>query len=253
MEKIAIITGATGGVGQAFLHELQKESLDEIWVIGRNKKRLLALKDKYGEKIIPICKDLTNRIDLLSFSSLFEERSISIRWLVNNAGIASMAPSKEFSFSEIEQMIDLNCKAPISLINFCIPYMERGANILNISSASAFQPVPYINLYASTKVFERSYSRALNLELKPYGITVTAVCPSWVDTKMLKKSINGEKVRFHGIVTPEKVAKKAIIDAKKGKDMSICSFYVKCQHINVKLMPQKYTMKFWLHCIRKYI
>lgn len=253
MRKIAIITGATGGIGRIFVRELAKESIDEIWVIGRNETRLLELKKELGEKIIPICKDLTNDADILSFSDLLKEQDPSVLWLVNNAGVARMAPTADFSVTEIKQTIDLNCKAPAELINICIPFMEKGAKILNVSSASAFQPVPYINLYAATKAFERSYSRALNSELKPYGITVTAVCPSWVDTEMLTKNINGKKVRFPGIVKPEKVVKKALKDAKKGRDMSVCSLYVKCQHLNVKLLPQKLTMKIWLQSIRKYL
>ncbi len=253
MKKIAIITGASGGIGQIFVRELAKEMLDEIWVIGRNQERLLALKKEYGEKIVPICKDLAEDTDILSISDLLAEQTISILWLVNNAGIAKMAPSAEFSISEINQTIDLNCKAPVKLINICIPFMEKGAKILNISSASAFQPVPYINLYAATKAFERSYSRALNAELKPSGITVTAVCPGWVDTAMLSKEIDGKKVHFPGIVAPEKVVKKALEDAQKGRDMSVCSLYVKCQHLNVKILPQKLTMKVWLHGIRKYL
>lgn len=253
MKKIAIVTGASGGIGQEFVQELIKETLDEIWVIGRNKQRLFALKDEFGEKIIPVCKDLTDRVDLLSISDLLRGRDLTVKWLVNNAGTAKMAPSTDLSFLEIEHTIDLNCKAPITLMNICIPFMEKGSKILNISSASAFQPVPFINLYASTKAFERNYSRALNKELKSAGITVTAVCPSWVDTPMLKKELNGKSIRFPGIVTPEKVVKKALKDAKKGKDMSICSLYVKCQHINVKLLPQTLTMKIWLHSIRKYL
>lgn len=253
MKKIAIITGASGGLGRVFVRELTKETLDEIWVIGRNQGRLLALKEEFGEKIVPICKDLTEDTDILSVSDLLREQTRSVLWLVNNAGIAKMAPSAEFSISEINQTVDLNCKAPAKLINICIPFMEKGAKILNISSASAFQPVPYINLYAAAKAFERSYSRALNAELKPAGITVTAVCPSWVDTAMLSKEIDGKKVRFPGITTPERVVKKALKDAKKGRDMSVCSLYVKCQHFNVKLMPQKLTMKVWMHGIRKYL
>lgn len=253
MKKIAIVTGASGGMGQVFVRELAKETLDEIWIIGRNEQRLLALKNEFGERIIPVCKDLTKNEDILSFSDLLKKQNLSVMWLVNNAGIARMAPSKEFSYSEIEQTIDLNCKAPAVLINICIPFMEKGAKILNISSASAFQPVPFINLYAATKAFERSYSRALNAELKSFGITVTAVCPSWVDTDMLSKEINGKKVRFPGIVAPERVVEKALKDAKKGRDMSICSLYVKCQHLNVKLLPQRLTMKIWLHGIKKYL
>lgn len=253
MKKIAIVTGSSGGIGQVFVRELTKENLDEIWIVGRNEKQLFLLKNEFGERIIPICMDLTKNTDLLSFADLLKRQNLSVLWLINNAGIAKMAPSQEFSLLEIEQTIDLNCKAPAVLISLCIPFMKKGAKILNISSASAFQPVPYINLYAATKAFERSYSRALNTELKTSGITVTAVCPSWVDTDMLLKEIDGRKVRFPGIVTPERVVRKAIIDAKKGKDMSICSFYVKCQHLNVKLLPQRLTMKIWLHNIKKYL
>lgn len=253
MKKIAIVTGASGGIGQEFVRELARESLDEIWAVGRNRQRLLALKDSYGENIIPITMDLTKSEDLHSFHDLLEKEAPSVLWLVNNAGMARMAPSTDFSFSETEQTIDLNCKAPAVLVHFCIPFMKKGAKILNISSASAFQPVPYLNLYAATKAFARSYSRALNVELKPYGITVTAVCPGWVDTELLAREINGEKVRFPGIVSPEKVVGKALKDAREGRDMSVCSLYVKCQHLNVKLLPQKLTMKLWLYGIRKFL
>lgn len=253
MKKTAIITGASGGMGRIFVRELYREALDEIWVIGRNEERLIRLQKEFGEKILPVYRDLTRDEDVLSVRDLLREREASVIWLVNNAGIAKMAPTADFSFSEIKQTIDLNCKAPAQLINICIPFMEKGAKILNISSASAFQPVPYINLYAATKAFERSYTRAVNVELKPLGITATAVCPSWVDTDMLSKEINGKKVRFPGIVSPEKVVKKALRDAKRGRDMSVCSFYVKCQHLNVKLMPQKLTMKIWTQGIGKYL
>ena len=131
--------------------------------------------------------------------------------------------------------------------------MGKGSRILNISSASAFQPNPYINLYAASKAFERSYSRALNVELKGTGITSVAVCPGWIDTEMLQKEINGKKVRFPGLVTTERVVGQAIKDAKRGKDMSVCSLYVKCQHVNVKLMPQKWVMKIWMAGIGKYL
>jgi len=108
-------------------------------------------------------------------------------------------------------------------------------------------------LYAASKVFERSYSRALNVELEGTGITCTAVCPGWIDTELLQKEINGKKVRFPGLVTPDRVAGQAMKDAKKGKDMSVCSLYVKCQHVNVKLLPQRWVMKIWMAGIGKYI
>lgn len=251
-KTIAIITGATGGIGQAFVHELISEPLNEIWVVGRKKERLAGLKEQYGEKIIPICADLTNTQDLRSIRDLLAD-NIKISYLINNAGIAQMIPSKDMNEDNIAQTINLNCQVPVLLINYCIPYMEKGSKIINVSSASAFQPVPFINLYAATKAFTHSYSRALQMELKSFGITVTAASPGWVDTDMLIKEANGRKVKFPGIVSPEKVAVKAIKDAKKGKDVSICSFYVKCQHLNVKLMPHKLVMLLWMRSIKKYI
>lgn len=170
MKKIALVTGAAGGLGRAFVAELIKEELlDEIWSIGRNREKLARLKELFGDKIIPVCKDLTDTKQLKSVSVLLEEEKADVRYLVNNAGIARMAPSEDFSPEEIERTIDLNCKAPVLLMNYCLPFLSKGSKILNISSASAFQPTPYINLYAATKAFERSYSRALNAELKARG------------------------------------------------------------------------------------
>lgn len=251
-KKIAIVTGASGGIGKEFVRLLTGEALDEIWVVGRNAARLAELKRQFGEKILPVCADLTNAQELLAIKALLTAGT-EISYLINNAGIARMMPSRDFSAEETEQTILLNCYVPVTLTNYCIPYMKKGSRVINVSSASAFQPVPYINLYAATKAFEHSYSRALNMELKPAGITVTAVSPSWVDTDMLTRKINGRKVKFPGMVSPQRVAEKALKDAKRGKDVSICSLYVRCQQLNVKLLPHRLVMKIWMRGIKKYL
>ncbi len=253
MKKIAIITGATGGIGEEFVKQILRYELDEVWAIGRNETKLNELCNRYGEKIIAVTADLSELTGIEKIGRMLSEQKPEVRFLINNAGLAKMASYKEFSQEEIVRMIDVNCKAPVLLCNRCISYMNSGSNILNISSASAFQPNPYINLYAASKVFGRSYSRALNVELKGTGITVTAVCPGWVDTELLPKEINGKKVKFPGIVTAEKVVRTALKDAEKKRDMSVCSLYVKCQHVNVKFMPQRLVMKIWTGAIRKYI
>lgn len=251
-KSIAMITGASGGIGAEFVHVLEREPIDEIWIVGRNRERLLALKERYGAKLVPICADLTSPRELSGIRDLFTE-NLRIAYLVNNAGSGSMKPSREHSTEEIEQTLRLNCAAPAILTNYCIPHMQKGGKIINVASAAAFQPVPFLNLYAAEKAFELHYSRALGAELKPLGITVTAVTPSWVDTKMLTKEINGRRVIFHGIVSPERVAEQAVRDAKKGKDVSVCSFYVKCQRLNVKLLPHRLVMKIWTKGIQKYL
>ncbi|MDE7404780.1 MAG: SDR family NAD(P)-dependent oxidoreductase, partial [Lachnospiraceae bacterium] len=72
-KEIAIVTGATGGIGREFIRVLDKEALDEIWIIGRNKEQLTKIKEQYVEKIIPICMDLTNAQDLQSIQTLLTE------------------------------------------------------------------------------------------------------------------------------------------------------------------------------------
>jgi len=252
-KKIAIITGASGGIGREFTRQILLEKVDEIWAIARNQKKLMNLRDEFGDKIVIFSKDLAKSSELFAIKKILEEEKPIIEYLINNAGVAKMGSYKDFSVEEIEATISINCNALAVLCAICIPYMGRGSRILNISSASSFQPLPYLNLYSATKSFARYYSRSLNMELKGTGITSTAACPSWVDTELLPKEINGKPYKYHGIVTADKVVKKALIDAKKGKDMSVYSLYVKYGHLLSKLFPQKMVMNRWACKNKKYI
>lgn len=253
MKKIAILTGATGGLGREFLKQILLEDIDEVWAIARNKEKLSELQKEYGKKVISITLDLSEGSSFEHLKNMLAEKKPVVSYLINNAGLAKMGKYSDFSMQEIDKTINVNCKAPVMLAQICIPYMDRGSKILNVSSASAFQPNPYINLYASSKAFERNYSRALNAELEETGIKSVAVCPGWIDTELLQKEINGKKVKFPGLVTPDRVVTQAIKDAKKGKDMSVCSLYVKYQHLIVKLLPQRIVMKIWMTGIGKYL
>lgn len=255
MKKIAIITGATGGIGEEFVRQFitTKTELEQIWIVGRNNKKLTDLKDKFGERIIPFQFDLSNKRDIDGFMDNITHSDVEIRYLINNAGLAKMGRYDTFTQDEIESTVDVNCKAVVLLCNACIPKMIKGSRILNISSASSFQPNPYIAIYSATKVFVKNYSRALNYELAKAQITCTAVCPGWVDTEMLKREANGKAIKFPFIVSAERVVKKAINDADKGKDMSVCSLYVKYEHLLSKIMPNRLIMKIWAKSVERYL
>ena len=248
MEKIAIVTGSTGGLGKVFIQELLKEDIDKIWAVGRNKSKLDELCSTYGDKIYPVQCDLCNEEEVKNIYNLLNEKKPVIMYLVNNAGMAKFGKISKFTDEEISKTININCKTPTLMCQYSIPYMIKGSKILNISSASSFQPNPYIAIYSATKVYLKSYSRSLNYELKDKGITSTAVCPGWVDTDMLKSNI-----KFPGIVSPERVVKQAIRDAKKGKDMSVCSLFVKYEHVCSKIFPQKMIMRIWGKGVKKYV
>lgn len=253
MSSIAIITGATGGLGREFVREALKENIDEIWSVARNEKKLDDLKAEFGDKVRPVRCDLSSTDDLSKLFGLIETQRPDIRLLINNAGIGKMGASTDFTDDEILKEIDINCKAVCLLCRHAVPFMSKGSRILNISSASSFQPVPYINLYAAGKAFVRSYTRSLNAELKAKGIVCTAVCPGWIDTDMLQKEYNGKPVKFPGLVSPERVAVQAMRDSAKGKDMSVCSLFVKYEHFLSKILPHKWIMKMWLNGIKEYV
>jgi len=247
---IAIITGATGGLGQEFIRQLIDE-VDQIWALGRNDDRLSEIKSVFGDKIIPVKADLSDRDELLGFCNRIATEKPDIKYLVNNAGIARMAPVSEFSLEEIETLLDINNKAATLICRAVLPYMTNDSCILNVASASAFQPNPYIALYSASKAYLLSFTRSLNVENE--GIRCTAVCPGWVDTKMLPKTSKGREVKYPGMVPPSKVVEAALRDCRRGKDVSVCSFYYRYMRLLSKVTPHRLVMKMWVGAIKDYI
>ena len=247
---IAIVTGATGDIGEEFVKSLLAET-DQVWAVGRSENKLSSLKEKYGDKIVPVRVDLSDRDDIFSFCEKIESEKPEIRYLVNNAGDAKMKPVSDFTLEEISDMLDINDKAATLICRACIPYMVKGSYILNVASASAFQPNPYIALYSASKAYLLSFTRSLNVENE--NITCTAVCPGWVDTKMLPKQRDGKDIRYPGMTPASKVVEVALKDCHKGKDVSVCSFYFRYMRFLSKVTPHSIAMKMWVKAIRQYI
>ena len=247
---IAIVTGATGDIGEEFVKSLLSET-DQVWAVGRSENKLTSLKEKYGDKIVPERVDLSDRNDIFSFCEKIESEKPEIRYLVNNAGVAKMKPVSDFTLEEISDMLDINDKAATLICRACIPYMVKGSYILNVASASAFQPNPYIALYSASKAYLLSFTRSLNVENE--NITCTAVCPGWVDTKMLPKQRDGKDIRYPGMTPASKVVEVALKDCHKGKDVSVCSFYFRYMRFLSKVTPHSIAMKMWVKAIRQYI
>ena len=249
-KRIAIITGASGGLGREFVRELNPDTnLDEIYVLGRNENALNTLADEFGDKIKPYIIDLSDRTKIKEFEEYLKEQDVDIKILINNAGYAKFCSYDDISVEQSLDMIDVNVSAVTALSLVCIPYMQKGSHIINISSQAGFQPLPYMNIYASSKAFVKNYSQALNVELKSRGITVTAVCPGWIKTPFLNRAeVNAPKSprHFWFKVTPDVVARKALNDAYKGKTTSVYGLYVNICRILTKILPEKVVMKLWL-------
>ena len=252
MKRIAIVTGATGGIGGIFVKKIcAMDDIDEVWAVGRNKDKLDSL-CAVSQKVVPVTADLaSDGADVIS--RLISEKSPDIRILVNNAGTGYMGPFEKMEKCQVRDICRLNCSVPSELISVTLPYMHEGAKILNISSASSFQPNPYLAMYSASKVYLKNFSRALNVELKSRKITATAVCPGWVDTGMLPRSKDGKEIKYAGMIDPETVVNKALKDSAKGKDMSVPGAFAKYFRFYSKITPANIVMSQWSRSIRKYV
>lgn len=249
-KSIAIVTGANGGLGKEFVKLLLKEEgISEIWAIARNLEKLNQLSNEFGDKIRTFSMDLSNKASFAEIEKELNANDAAVKYLVNNAGFAKFCSYDDIGIDESLNMIDLNIGAVVAAGLTCIPYMEKNSHIINIASQASFFPLPYQNIYSSTKAFVRNYTRALNIELKDKGISATAVCPGWMKTGLFDRGLIGAEKgtnNFSGMVTPDVVAAKALKDAKKGKDISVYGLYVKSTHLLSKLIPQRMMMKIWL-------
>lgn len=246
--KIAVVTGASSGIGKEFARQISKRygKLDEIWIIARRKELLEELQEELRIDVRIFAMDLTNSNDIIQFDEYLKEVNPEIKLLVNCAGYGKVGKFEELDIYEQVGMIDINCRALTLFTGICLPFISSHSRIINVASAAAFCPQPRFNVYAATKSYVLSFSRALNNELKERKITVTAVCPGPVDTEFFEiAGDNGSEVKKKMRVKPEKVVDKAIKDAALGNEMSVYGAVMKTAEFGCKIVPHKLLMKFF--------
>ncbi len=186
---MALITGASSGLGEEFAHQLAPVAKTLVLVARRN-DRLVALRERLLAEY-PACSVFTYRADLSQekereeLVNWLQKQQLPINFLVNNAGLGD---SGEFSTAEwprIRSMLDVNITALTHLTYLLLPSMLRtqGAAVLNVSSVAGFFPLPNMSVYSATKSYVTSFSEALAMELRPKGIIVTALCPGPIPTE----------------------------------------------------------------------
>ena len=245
--KIAVITGASSGMGREFVYALDREEqFDEIWVIARREYRLEELKAKCRNPIRPLVWDLEKRESLYAYRELLEKERPEIDVLVNAAGFGLFGTFAEMDMDRQLDIIDLNSRALTGMCHLSIPYMKAGARIWNMGSMSSWQPVPYINVYGASKAYVLSFSRALGKELEKQGIRVMAVCPGWITTEFFEHAVHDDTIRYYNrFYPPEQVIAKALRDMKKGKAVSVLGFPERVQVQLVKHLPTSFIMNTW--------
>ena len=253
---IAIVTGASSGMGKEFVLQLSKYvQVDEIWAIARRENALQALKEQSSVPVRAVPLDLCQQESFTRFSELLETEKPNVKLLVNAAGFGKFGAFHKISLEDESRMIDLNCKALVAITRLTLPYMGAGSHILQLDSLSAFQPVPYITTYGATKAMVLSYSRAMNQELKKQGIRMMAMNPGWVKTEFFDHAFQSncsEVQYFDRLYEAKDVVATGLKDLyKTKKDVSIHGFPVRMQVRLVKLLPHSLVMKIWLQQQKK--
>jgi len=192
LKKVALVTGASAGLGVEFARQLSKRG-HRLVLVARRKERLEKLAKEIGNARA-VAIDLSKANAAAKLIADLEENGEVVNLLVNNAGFGLIGRFAELDAKRERQMIDLNVGTLTDLCRAIAPAMvkRKSGGILNVASTAAFQPGPNMAVYFATKAFVLSLTEALHEELKPHGVKVSALCPGPTRTEF------GEVAGFGG-------------------------------------------------------
>lgn len=255
MKNIAIITGASSGLGAEFTKQVsQKYSYDEIWIIARREDKLQQLAKEINENhnknlIKIVAMDISGKEGVDRFKNyLNESKDINIGLLINNAGFGTYGPFEETPADRELDMIDLNCTTVTGICGAVLPYLSKGSVIINTSSLAAFMPLGNFAVYGASKAYVLSFSIALAAELKDKGIKVCALCPGSVSTEFANVASNGARKEVKGGIEPEKVVSHCLKRAFNGKKIAMYRTKWRCTALLGRFVGRylvaRYTYKY---------
>lgn len=220
-EGRALVTGASSGIGAAFARALARRG-ERLVLVARRADRLASLVEELGgeERATAIPLDLTERDAGERLERELGERGFGVELLVNNAGVGDTGRFHERPLHRALQMLDLNARAMVELTRRFLPPMleRRRGRIVNVVSTAAFQPVPYLAVYAASKACALSFTEALATELRGTGVRVQALCPGLTATEF-QRVAHTDAVRFNktSVMTPEEVVEESLRALDRGR------------------------------------
>lgn len=193
--RAALVTGASSGIGEAFARALAAEGLDLVLVARSGEKlRTLArdLTETYLRRVEVVTADLTSPGAAAKIFEAVQKREMPVDLLVNNAGFGSAGSFHKLDLDRERHQIRLNAEALVEMTHVFLPAMlaRKRGGIINVASMAAFQPLPYMSVYAATKAFVLAFSGGLRGEVRDKGINVLCVCPGPVDTPFFEATGN---------------------------------------------------------------
>ena len=194
--KVAIVTGGASGIGLAIAEKFVQNNITTI-IIGRDKNKLDAAKNKLGELCIPVSFDLDNLSSIPAMVNELIHQHEKIDILVNNAGINLKKEFTEVTDEEFEKILHTNVTAMFSLSREVVKWMigKGSGSIINISSMASQYGLPKVIAYSASKAAIEGMTRAMAVELSPKGVRVNCIAPGFIATDMSAKALNNDKER----------------------------------------------------------
>lgn len=253
MNKTALITGASGGLGMEFAKIYAREGYDLV-IVARSADKLEKLRDdicaQYGRSVWVLAQDLAQPNAAQRIYDYTVEQGITVTALVNNAGFGDFGNFWEIDMQRQTDLLQVNIMALVQLTRCFLPDMvSRGCgSVLNLSSVAAFSAGPRMCLYYASKEFVRCFSEAIAQELHGTGVTVTALCPGPTATGFEKAAQmkNSHMFTMFRPADAHAVAEAGFRAAEAGKALCYHSAPTHAVNIASRLLPRSVCRKFMM-------
>ncbi len=248
-EKIAVVTGASSGIGLELARRLAAQGYD-LWLVARREDRLQSLAAEissgYGKAADLMRLDLTMDNDRRVLAARMQAERAGLGLVVNNAGFGSVGATTSVSMERYREMIELNITAvtDLSLEAARIMVPKHSGGIINVASTASFQPVPYMNVYSATKAFVSNFTISLAEELKGSGVRVMALSPGFTATEFQQVAgVKRDDFHTRHAMSAAECARIGLEDFARGKVVSIPGMMNKVQVFGSWLFPRSLVVR----------
>jgi uncharacterized protein len=244
--RTALVTGASSGIGTAFVHALAAKGMNVI-LVARSADRLnqiaAEVESKFGVRAETLIADLSEASAAQAVRAQVEQRGLAVDLLVNNAGFATHGFFEEIPAQRDQDQVTVNVGAVVGLAHAFIPGMlARGGGIINVASTAAFQPLPFMAVYGATKAFLVSFSYALAEEYRDRNIRVLAICPGPTETKFFEVA-GSRDVAVGKMRTAEQVVETGLRALEKGRVIAVDGKTNALSGFFSRLLPSAFTAR----------
>lgn len=250
-QKTVLITGASSGIGKELTYQFARDGYSLI-LNALNKTKLegfgMQVSEEYKVPVETISVDLFRQDGAEELFNEVQNRNLHVDVLVNNAGVGMYGDFKDVEMDEYLKIINLNIISFTKIAKLFVPELiQRKGKILNTASVASYQPGPHMSVYYASKAYDLSMSLALAEELKPHGVTVTALCPGPTITNFAKRAKQENTRAFRNkllTMDAKSVAEEGYEALKSGKRVVIAGAKNKVTTQMERLMSQKTLTKF---------